>query len=247
MDDKDLRAALTVAAATATVAPQGSHSQLLELIVQIAARVIGAEAASMLLLNQDAQDLVFTVAYPQRVADLEPWRVPLGEGIAGLVALTGQPMAVADVRGDPRHASNIAEGIGYRPDSLLCVPLVFADEVIGVLELIDKQGARAFDGTDMEILELFASLAGVAIEQSRTHGNLAALLKLVPAVNAASGQSAAEIAASVEQDAGFKRTLELARLVHEIGQAGDDELELCTGILRNFASFVRKRAQPWQV
>src|SRR6266849_4649808 len=99
---------LTLAAATETVAAVGSHSQLLELIVQIAARVIRASTASMLLLDRDTQELVFTVAFPHQVTDLAPQQVPLGEGIA--------------------------EQTGYLPNSLLCAPLVFADEIVGVLE-----------------------------------------------------------------------------------------------------------------
>jgi len=238
---------LTLAAATETVAAAGSHSQLLELIVRIAARVIRASAASMLLLDRDTQELVFTVAFPHQVTDLAPLRVPLGEGIAGLVAMTGQPMAIADARTDARHASNIAEQTGYMPNSLLCVPLVFADEIVGVLELMDKDGAQPFDGTDMEILGLFAQLAGVAIEQSRTRSNLTSLLRRASSAENLTGQSAdvAELVSGVEAEPQFRRTLELAQLVHEIGQAGDQEVEACAGILRSFAAYARTRAQPW--
>jgi GAF domain-containing protein len=204
---------------------------LLELVVQIAARVIGAASASMLLLDRSTQQLVFTVAFPDRVADLEALRVPLGEGIAGLVALTGQPMAISDARSDPRHAAEIAEQTGYRPDSLLCTPLVFGGQVVGVLELMDKQDATGFDNTDIETVGLFAQLAAVAIEQSRTRNTLASLLLEASPAN---------------QEPGFERTLELARLVHDVGQAGDAELEACTQILRAFAGYLQTKAQPWQ-
>jgi GAF domain-containing protein len=166
--------------------------------------------------------------------------------------MTGQPMAVSNARDDPRHASRIAEQIGYLPDSLLCVPLVFADEVVGVLELLDKQGAGFFDNADMETLGLFASLAAVAIEQSRTRSNVTSLLLEVPALKEASGQTTAverrvdDFAASLEHEPRFRRTLELAQLVHQITQAGDEELEACAGILGSFAAYVRARAEPWR-
>jgi len=248
-DDHDrARELLTLAATTVTVAAVGSHSQLLELIVQIAARVIRAATASMLLLDRTTQELVFTVAFPHRVTDLASFRVPVGEGIAGLVAMTGQPMAISDARGDPRHASPIAEQTGYLPNSLLCVPLVFADEVVGVLELMDKEGASAFDNADVETLGLFASLAAVAIEQSQTRGHLTALLGQVSSLQDISGHAGdlAELISGVEQEPRFRRTLELAELVHQISQAGDRELETCAGILRSFAGYVRTRSQPWQ-
>jgi GAF domain-containing protein len=185
----------------------------------------------MLLLDRSSQELVFTVAFPDRVADLEALRVPLGEGIAGLVALTGQPMAISDARGDPRHAAEIAEKTGHQPDSLLCTPLVFGDQVVGVLELMDKQGATGFDNTDIETVGLFAQLAAVAIEQSRTRNTLQSLLLE---------------ASPPEQEPRFERTLELARLVHEVAQAGEAELEVCVRILRTFADYVQTRGQLWQ-
>jgi len=249
-DDHDRASELlTLAAATETVAALGSHSQLLELIVQTAARVIRASAASMLLLDRDTQELLFTVAFPHQVSDLAPLRVALGEGIAGLVAMTGQPMAIADARTDARHASSIAEQTGYLPNSLLCVPLVFADEIVGVLELMDKDGAEAFDGTDMEILGLFAQLAAVAMEQSRTRSNLTSLLLQVSSAQDITGQAAdvAKLISGVEAEPRFRRTLELAQLVHQIGQAGDQEVEACAGILRSFAAYVRTRSEPWKM
>ena len=63
----------------------------------------------------------------------------------------------------------------YTPESILCVPLLYNDGVIGVLELLDKEGAPSFSQADMDALFLFANLAAVAIEQSRTQENLSAL------------------------------------------------------------------------
>jgi GAF domain-containing protein len=193
-----------------------SHTRLLELVVQIAARVIDAATASLLLIDPRSQELAFVAAYPHQVSDLAAVRVPVGEGIAGLVAMTGQPMAISEARSDPRHASSIAEQTGYRPDSLVCVPLVFADEVIGVLELMDKQGASTFEASDIDTLGLFAQLAGVAIEQSRIRTDLSSLLSQ-------------------------ERTVELGELLREVSQAGDAEVEACTVLLRGFAGYIRAR------
>jgi len=200
----------------------------------------------MLLLDRATQELVFTVTFPHRLEDLVPFRVAVGEGIAGLVAMTGQPMAISDARSDPRHAAPIAAQTGYMPNSLLCVPLVYADDVVGVLELMDKEGAAAFDNSDIETLGLFASLAAVAIEQSQTRSDLITLLRRVSGLPDASGQSAglAALVSRVEQEPRFQRTLELAQLVHQIGQAGDAELEACAGMLRSFAAYVRSRSHP---
>ena len=57
------------------------------------------------------------------------------------------------------YATEIAQRIGYQPQSLLCVPLPFEDTVIGVLELLDKEGGAGFDDTDIHALSLFAAQA----------------------------------------------------------------------------------------
>ena len=59
----------------------------------------------MLLIDQGSQELAFVVAYPHQLSDLASVRVPVGEGIAGLVAMTGQPMA--DFRSADRSASRV--------------------------------------------------------------------------------------------------------------------------------------------
>src|SRR5439155_15449252 len=96
--------------------------------------------------------------------------------ITGLVAATGQPMAIADAQADPRHATDIAQRIGYSPKSILCVPLIYKDEVVGVFELLDKESAASFSPSDIATLGLIANHAGVAVEQSRTLQNLSALI-----------------------------------------------------------------------
>src|SRR5687768_17229746 len=171
-----LRQALTLAASAGTIASPVSHSRLLEMIVEVAAHVISARAASLFLIDEESQELVFEVALGPKAQEVKKFRVPLGHGIAGLVALTGQPMAVSDAQHDPRQASDIARSVGYAPQSILCVPLFYSDEVTGVLQLLDKENSDAFTSADMEILGMFANQAAVAIEQSRTHRNLTALI-----------------------------------------------------------------------
>jgi len=246
---EQLRAIFGVTAATAAIAAPVGHRQLLEMIVRTAAYVIHARAASLLLIDETTQELVFEIATSEDVAELKNVRVPLGEGIAGLVAVTGQPLAVADAQADPRHAHEIAQQTGYLPRSLLCVPLEFEDRVIGVIELMDKQGAPVFDADDMQALSLFARQAAVAIEQSQVQRNLANLLRellvSLGQTTAASDPSLRQRvdvwANELQADQEFRRSLELAVLVHEIAQQGDDESEACLAILRGFGGYLGAR------
>jgi GAF domain-containing protein len=157
-------------------------------------------------------------------------------------------MAVSDAQSDPRQAADIAESVGYVPDSILCVPLFYEDQTIGVLELLDKHGAPSFSAADMEALGLFANQAAVAIEQSRVHRNLAALLgdALKSLASASDGEEeiqrrARAFAASVAEDPRFGLALELARLVAEISSQGENETQACRAILRGFAEYLRLR------
>jgi GAF domain-containing protein len=248
----NLREALRLAATAGSLAAPATHSELLDLIVATAAQVISARAAALFLVDRESQELVFEVALGQRAAEARKFRVPLGSGVAGLVAATGQAMAISDAQHDPRHASDIAERVGYQPQSILCVPLIDRDDVIGVLELLDKEGASSFGPSDMAALSLFANQAAVAIQQSRTQGQLAGLLSEVLASadggdNFALREQLRAFTAGIEADASYEKMLELARLLREIAQAGEPELQLCQAIVRGIAEYVRTRAraQPW--
>lgn len=237
-----LAGALSRASATATIASPVSHARLLELIVATAADVISARAGALFLLDEEAQELVFEVALGGKAEEVKKHRVPLGSGIAGLVALSGQPLAVSDASSDPRQARDIAEDVGYIPESILCVPLVYGDETIGVLELLDKEGAPSFSAADMEALGLFARQAAAALQQSRTHTNLAALVaEIVESAGGAVGEGSAALAALAEADPASRRARELAGLVHEIAARGEDEAETCAAILRAFAGYLGSR------
>ena len=248
---EELRQALSVAAVAGTIAAPTSHAELLEMIVRTAAHVIGAQAGSLFRIDVANRELVFEVALGEKGEEAKKFKVPLGRGVAGLVAVTGQPMAISDAQSDPRVASDIAKSIGYMPQSLLCVPLLHDDAVIGVLELLDKEGAPSFSVSDMELLTLFAGMAAVAIEQSRNQQDMAELVGGVleglavasdPALNQVHEQIHA-FAASLQQERLYTRSLRLARLVHTIAREGEDELKACEAVLQAFIDYLASRPQ----
>jgi GAF domain-containing protein len=248
----ELRSIFSVSAGTISIVAPVNHARLLEMIVRTAAHVIKARTGSLLLVDEAAQELVFEVATVEDLSRLKNLRVPLGEGIAGLVAMTGQPMAIADVQSDPRHAHDIARQTGYLPRSLLCVPLQYEDRVIGVLELLDKEGADGFDASDMHALALFAGQAAVAIEQSRAQQSLAALVQeLLGSIGQGGGDTAAVLervssfAEDLQSDAAFQRALQISQVVHEIAQSGEEATAACLTMLRGFAEYLRAhRGRP---
>jgi GAF domain-containing protein len=250
VDDRfvqELRHALIHAAAASAIAAPLTHSRLLEMVVQTSMHVVSAEAAALFLVDDRAQELSFEVALGPHAARVRHLRVPLGHGIAGLVAMTGQPIIVADAEQDPRQASDIAQAAGYTPRSILCVPLLRDDRVIGVLEMLDKHGAASFAPADMEMSALFAEQAAVAIEQSFTIRNTAGLLAaslaqfVGPGDDHGMAEQAEDFARRVEGTPLYERALNLAVLAREIAGSGDEELRLCETILRGVAEYLRSR------
>lgn len=247
-----LHDAFILAITTRTIVAPSSYRYLLEVIVDTATKVIAANAGSLFLIDQEAQELVFEVAIGGEAEEVKELRLPLGHGIAGLVALTGQPMAVSDAADNPLQASDIARTVGYIPHSIICVPLYYREHIIGVLELLDKQGAEAFTEDDVNLLGIFAHQAGVAIEQSRTYQHLTSLFAEaihIPSPVAGLEEQRAQLQAQARafmeriesEDSDFKFALSMASLIQEIAGGGEREKKLCQDILGHFASYIRFR------
>ena len=161
---RDLLAALEAAG---HLALPGFSRDLLESVVEAAARIFGAAAASIALVDEPSGGLHIVVAYGAGRETVVGMHLPRGQGIAGYVAMTGEPLAVSDVERDPRFAQQFAQGTGYVPRSILATPLLAHERIIGVMEVLDKIEAPSFGLRDMELLALFAGQASLAIDQAR--------------------------------------------------------------------------------
>jgi GAF domain-containing protein len=144
-----------------------SNKALLQSIVEAAARIFGAGGSSIALLDEEKGELEFVVAYNVKGKDIVGMRIPSNHGLAGLVAMTGQPLAVSDVDQHPNWDREFAEETEYVPTSILTTPLLSGDKVIGVMQILDKQNAPSFGLQDIELLALFANQAALAIHQSQ--------------------------------------------------------------------------------
>ena len=137
--------------------------KLLELIIESAAQVVQAKAASLLLVETKTNTLYFQVATGEKKEEVKEYRVKMGQGIAGHVAHTGEPLLIADVANDSRWYKEISESIRFKTQSIACVPLKIEDQTIGVVQIIDKEDGRPLQEADMDLLNEFAALAALAI------------------------------------------------------------------------------------
>jgi signal transduction histidine kinase len=140
-------------------------AELLTTIMRLASRVVGAERASLYLLDEKAQELYFDIALglPE---DVQKMRFKLGEGIAGTCAKESRSIIINDVSADPRHSKKTDARSGFVTRSLLTCPMVIKGKAIGVVQAINRIDGD-FTDTDRNNFEAFASQAAIAIENSR--------------------------------------------------------------------------------
>jgi Nif-specific regulatory protein len=140
---------------------------LLELIIDSVTRLMEAKASSLLLLDQKTGKLYFKVAIGEKKDEVRKFEISLGQGIAGIVAETGEPLLINDVTKDPRWDKEISEATGFQTRSIACVPMKIDGRTIGVVEIIDKEDGSPIQKEDLKILNVFAELASMAIYNAR--------------------------------------------------------------------------------
>jgi GAF domain-containing protein len=139
------------------------HAALLHSIVEVARAIFGARASSIFLLDEASDELVFE-AVAGEGEDLVGRRFPSSAGIAGWVLVTRQPLVLEDAARDPRFARDLAESTGYVPRSLMAVPLLHGERVLGVLEVLDRPRQARFTLAEMDLLGMFANQAAIALD-----------------------------------------------------------------------------------
>ena len=158
--ESDLRAAVAVG----VIGSGDAYRELLGAIVEVARSIFGAKASSILLLDEETEELVFEAVVGEGEGELLGVRFPAGHGIAGWVLATRTPLIIEDVREDPRFASDVAEGTGYVPSGLMAAPLLNEERALGVLEVLDRPEQSAFSLAEMDLLGLFANQAAIAVD-----------------------------------------------------------------------------------
>jgi phosphoserine phosphatase RsbU/P len=146
-------------------------NELLAAILNVATRVMEAEAGSLFLTN-DKGNLELEIASGsggiQVMGQEHKIVVPRGQGIAGWVVQNRQSTLVKDAYADPRFYQEVDKRTGFRTRSILCVPLLRNQSEIGVLQILNPRGRDAFNETDLEAFEAYGVLAATAIDKLRT-------------------------------------------------------------------------------
>ena len=163
--------------------------QLLRLIVERAAALIGTKGGALYLYRPQHDDLEMVVSL-NLGRDYSGTRVKAGEGLSGRVILTGQPLAIEDYSNWENRSSQFDSN---HFGGVLAVPLKWGDTTIGVLNVTDGPSPRSFDERDLWLLEWFANHAAVAIENARAFSETERKIQQLAALHEISLELLAEI------------------------------------------------------
>ncbi len=138
---------------------EDDYRALLQSIVEVARSIFGAKASSLMLLDEEADELVFEAVAGEGSDTLIGQRFPSSTGIGGWVLVTRQPLVIEDLRQDPRFSRTTAESTGYVPEGMMCVPLLHDEQALGVLYVLDRPTNSRFTLAEMDLLGLFGNQA----------------------------------------------------------------------------------------
>lgn len=158
-----------VAVVSAALADPGPDDrELLVSIVDIARAIFSSAASSIFLRSGDGRSLTFEAVSGAGAAELIGTQFPADRGIAGWVAATGEPVIIDDSQSNASFAADFAQSTGYTPTVIMAVPVSYAGEVLGVLEVLDPHGTRP-NIDDLDLLTMFAAQAGLALRNLVRH------------------------------------------------------------------------------
>lgn len=148
---------------SASVTPHTNVMGLLDRILESALESIRASAGSLLLVDEETNELAFVVVLGDVRDKLIGHRMALGEGIAGWVAANRNPVMVGDAHFDSRFSPAVDDDFDFRTHSMVCVPIIYADKVLGVIQALNKLDGDEFNEGDLALLGVVAQLAAAAI------------------------------------------------------------------------------------
>lgn len=145
------------------ITPESNIHALLNGILTSALDAVNSGDGSLLLVDEDTSELVFVQTYGSSREKLAGYRMPAGEGIAGWVITNHTPRLVSDVRQDPHFSPMVDQTTGFRTASLICVPLMDGERVMGAIEVVNTLSGIPFNESDLDLLMLVSRLAVIAL------------------------------------------------------------------------------------
>jgi len=148
------------------------HQEVRRRAMEAATQLMKAEVGSLLLIDEEKSHLYFEVALGDKEEAIKKITLNIGEGIAGWVAQTGEPLIVNAPDKDPRFLREVDEKTEFKTRNLICVPVKVKEITIGVLEAINKREGEAFDEEDLALFSSLADQVAIALDNARLYQEL---------------------------------------------------------------------------
>ena len=143
--------------------------EILDLVLSELATVVEANASSIWLLDDEKQRLNVAAATGEKSEEIKEIVLEIGEGIVGSVVREGNPLITQDARKEKEHAISIAEKLDFAATTMMCVPIMTRDRVIGAIQLLNKADSQPFSEGNLYLTEVVANAAGIALENAHLH------------------------------------------------------------------------------
>lgn len=219
----------------------------IETLLKLSADSMKSEEASVIIRDGDGGDLKFLMAIGKVADQLTGMKIPSGKGIAGFVFSSGQPMAISDVGQEKSFYAEVDKQTGYSTQTILATPLRYNDEVIGVLEYVNRAGSppfEAFTPAEMdkaaEFAEAIASLVN-AYELAKLYRELSE--KLLHEDEQSDSMGIRNWLKNLRTSYEHREMIDLAILVREVAGRGEAERALCREILEAISRHSRNNTE----
>ena len=216
-------------------------------LLAVAATKLDSDDASVLIRDGSGGDLLFLAATGQVADQLLNMQVPAGKGIAGFVLMSGQPMAVSDAGEDSTFYAEVDKATGYSTQSILATPLRFKNEIVGVLEFINRRGEppyAPFTSDDMDTAGVYADAIASLVNAYEAAKLLRDLSTIVFANSNESDLAATRSWLAASRDsAEHRERMDLAVLLREVASRGDAERKLCKSLLEAIVGYSNEKGE----
>jgi len=212
---------------------QDKEDELINSVMRMTQNALGSSASSLLLLDDRTQELYFKFADGPVGQQLKRLHISRQSGIAGWIVRNAKPLVVNDAEKNANFYKLIDNATGFKTKSIIGVPIIIGDKVIGVIEVLNKADGTNFTRQDLRIMLGVAATTAMTIETVRMNANLLnsykgtvrALVSLADTKEASGGGhsrrvmeyaliGARELSLSKEE----KQSLEYAAILHDIGK-----------------------------
>jgi putative nucleotidyltransferase with HDIG domain len=214
------------------------HHEVRRRAIEAATQLMKAEVGSLLLIDEEKQQLYFEVALGDKEETVKKFTLGMGEGIAGWVAKSGKPLIVNDPKKDSRFFRGVDERTEFRTRNIMCVPVKVKERVIGVLEAINKKKGEKFDRGDLSLFVSLADQVAIALDNARLYQDLEEMFfqtaeSLADAIEKRDPYTGGHtqrvtsyslaIARHLQLKPWEKRCLKIAAVLHDIGKIGIED------------------------